>query len=89
MDTKTICQVGCLMSSTAMGLAGTSIPITDNVDSTPKTLNEWLKNNGGYDGSNDLIESVVPDIDPDRIVWGDDAYHKTNVSIPLFRVVCC
>eukprot|EP01037_Dinobryon_pediforme_P023611 gene23611-25108_t len=61
MDTKTICQVGCLMSSTAMGLFGADIPIWDGVNSdipsTPKSLNEWLKNNDGYDGSNDLIET--------------------------------
>ena len=84
MDTKTICQVGCLMSSTAMGLAGAGIPIHDgaiaDIESTPKTLNEWLKNNDGYDGSNDLIESAVPDIDPERISWTDEGFHKTNVS---------
>jgi len=82
MDTKTICQVGCLMSSTSMGLAGTSIPIESGsflqIDATPKTLNAWLKNNGGYDGSNDLIESVVPNINPERIFWPDDGFHKTN-----------
>jgi hypothetical protein len=83
MDTKTICQVGCLMSSTSMGLAGTGIPIKSilsiiDIHSTPKTLNIWLKNNDGYDGSNDLIESAVPNIDPERISWPDDAMHRTN-----------
>jgi hypothetical protein len=83
MDTKTICQVGCLMSSTAMGLAGADIPIQDftnvNVSSTPKSLNEWLKRNDGYDGSNDLIETQVPLINPARIEWNDvDAFHKHN-----------
>lgn len=80
MDTKTICQVGCLMSSTSMGLAGTNIPIKQIplIESTPKSLNEWLKNNEGYDGSNDLIETQVPLINPDRIVWPADAFHKTN-----------
>ncbi len=68
MDTKTICQVGCLMSSTAMGLAGTDIAI-NGTPSDPGVLNTWLKANGGYDGSNDLIESVVPKIDPARIAW--------------------
>lgn len=50
MDTKTICDVGCLMSSTAMALAGTEINISEDpfTESTPKTLNEWLKNNDGY-----------------------------------------
>lgn len=83
MDTKTICQVGCLMSSTAMGLAGVDIPIKSilkifDIHSTPKTLNIWLKNNDGYDGSNDLIESAVPNIDPERIFWPDDGMHRTN-----------
>lgn len=78
MVTKTICQVGCLMSSTAMGLAGTDIPIKAMIESTPKTLNQWLIHNDGYDDSNDLIESQVPLIDPSRIVWPEDAFHKTN-----------
>ena len=82
MNTKTICQVGCLMSSTSMALAGTDILIKSSlgvsVDSTPKTLNVWLKNNDGYDGSNDLIESAVPNIDPARIVWPEDAMHREN-----------
>ena len=71
------------MSSTAMGLFGADIPIWDGVNSdipsTPKSLNEWLKNNDGYDGSNDLIETQVPLIDPERIEWNDDdAFHKHN-----------
>jgi hypothetical protein len=79
MDTKTICQVGCLMSSTAMAIAGSKIAIPPNaVSSNSGTLNAWLKANGGYDGSNDLIESVVQKIDPARIVWPSDAMHTTN-----------
>lgn len=82
MVTKTICQVGCLMSSTSMGLAGTDIQIpadTDNlVDANPGTLNKWLQDNGGYDDDNDFIEPVAVNINPDRIVWPDDAMHKTN-----------
>jgi hypothetical protein len=85
MDTKTVCQVGCLMSSTSMGLAGTGILI-DNVHSDPGSLNSWLKNNNGYDGSNDLIESIVPNIDPSRITWPADAMHRTN-DLPYATVV--
>ena len=68
------------MSSTSMALNGTNIPILPRpyVTSNPRTLNQWLKNNDGYDGSNDLIETQVPLIDPSRIVWPDDAFHKTN-----------
>lgn len=65
------------MSSTAMGIAGSNITIDLNL-STPQSLNTWLQLNNGYDGSNDLIETAVPDIDPDRIFWLDDAFHKTN-----------
>jgi hypothetical protein len=81
MVTKTICQVGCLMSSTSMGLAGTDIQIPAGgglVDANPGTLNKWLQNNGGYDEDNDFIEPVAVNINPDRIVWPDDAMHKTN-----------
>ncbi len=79
MGTKTICDVGCLMSSTAMGLAGSNIPIYKDpyTASDPKTLNVWLRENGGY-SNNDLIETQVPLIDPERIFWLDDAFHKVN-----------
>eukprot|EP01038_Epipyxis_sp_PR26KG_P009444 gene9444-12725_t len=79
MGSKTICSVGCLMSSTAMGLSGTNIPIKykPEVTSTPKTLNVWLQNHDGYQDNN-LVESQVPLIDPSRISWPDDAFHKTN-----------
>jgi hypothetical protein len=88
MVTTTVCDVGCLMSSTSMGLAGSGIPIKPqpNVDSTPKTLNEWCKLNDGYDDSNDLIESQVPLIDPSRISWPEDAMHRENDL--SFETVC-
>ncbi len=41
-SSNTICSAGCLMSSAAMALKG----IGKNYD--PKSLNLWLKNNGGY-----------------------------------------
>ena len=37
-SSKTICQVGCLMSSVSMTIPGQN----------PKTLNHWLTNNHGY-----------------------------------------
>jgi hypothetical protein len=76
MGTKTICMVGCLMSSTSMGLKGTDINI-ESLSSDPQTLNNWLLDNGGYDNNN-LIESQVPLINPDRIFWPADAFHSTN-----------
>ena len=57
---------------------GVHIPIKLSVNATPKTLNSWLKNNDGYDGSNDMIETAVPNIDPDRIIWPEDGFHKTK-----------
>ena len=77
MDTKTICEVGCLMSSVSEGLAGYNISI-DGAPSNPGTLNAWLRDNNGYDGSNDLFEAVVQEINPEHIVWPSDGMHKTK-----------
>ena len=78
------------MSSTAMAIAGSNIPIKNisftSVDSTSKTLNQWLRHNDGYDGSNNLIETAVPNIDPDRIAWPEDAMHREN-DLPYDTVV--
>lgn len=56
MVTKTICNVGCLMSSVAMSIHGSGIMINNQYENksdcleeaTPHTLNIWLRNNGGY-----------------------------------------
>lgn len=77
------------MSSTSMGLAGTSIDIPDGnkkVTSNPGTLNSWLRANEGYDGSNDFIEPVLVNANPSRIAWPADAMHKTNDLI--YETVC-
>lgn len=50
-SSNTICKVGCLMSSAAMALSGTGHSYN------PKTLNTWLKSNGGY-------------VSGDLFVWG-------------------
>ena len=81
MVTKTVCQVGCLMSSTSMALRGSNIPIppppsSGSVSADPGTFNSWLKANGGYDDSNDFIESSAEQIN--GVVWPADAMHKTN-----------
>ena len=82
MVTKTVCDVGCLMSSTSMALSGTGILIpttsTSVTQSNPGSLNTWLKANGGYDDSNDFIESVAHEIDTSRVFWPSDAMHSTN-----------
>jgi hypothetical protein len=50
-SSNTICKAGCLMSSASMALAGTG----HSYD--PKSLNSWLKSNGGY-------------VSGDLFVWG-------------------
>ena len=56
MVTTTICKVGCLMSSTSMALAGNSILIDGKIPANPGTVNTWLKDNNGYDSTNDFEE---------------------------------
>ena len=46
-SSATICSAGCLMSSVSMVLADCSKSISGAV-ATPRTLNSWLRNNGGY-----------------------------------------
>ena len=47
IKTKTVCQVGCLMSSVSMALNGLGEKI-EGAESNPGTLNAWLKTHGGY-----------------------------------------
>ena len=42
MGNKTICQVGCLISSVSMALNSRNLTI-DGQDSNPGTLNAWLR----------------------------------------------
>lgn len=77
-DRKTVCAVGCLMSSTSMALAQRGILI-DGKPSTPGSLNTWLRANGGYlAGTNDLEESAVAGVSPTRISWTNSSMHRTN-----------
>ena len=55
MGNKTICAVGCLMSSTSMGMAGVGVKIPADpsaVTSDPGSFNTWLKANDGYSNNN-------------------------------------
>ena len=56
---KTICQVGCLMSSVSMALHSRGKSI-DGKSSNPGTLNAWLKTHGGYSGNLFIWGSVSP-----------------------------
>lgn len=81
----TVCAVGCLMSSTSMAIGGKDITVAGH-SSNPGSLNSWLKANGGYTSGNDLIESVIPKVDPRHISWPADAMHPTN-NIPVAHIV--
>ncbi|KAA0156399.1 hypothetical protein FNF29_01191 [Cafeteria roenbergensis] len=83
IDTDTICQVGCLMSSTTMALAGHHINV-DGKSPNPGILNSWLRDNHGYIG-NDLVESAVANVDPSRVSWPADAMHTKN-DVPLHKI---
>lgn len=84
METQTICEVGCLMSSTSMAIGGHNISIDSQI-SDPDTLNTWLRNNGGYTDGNDLIEAVVPKINASHIQWPSDGMHTSN-DIPVDQI---
>lgn len=57
-SSKTICQVGCLMSSVSMVLKGFGKKL-DGQESTPDSLNEWLKKNGGYASGDLFVWSAI------------------------------
>jgi len=78
--TSTICDVGCMMSSTAMALAGHNITIDNKEEVNPGTLNKWLIANGGYVDDDDLEESVVPKIAPTKWSWVGYLFNQTDLS---------
>eukprot|EP01113_Clastostelium_recurvatum_P050105 TRINITY_DN940_c0_g1_i1.p1 TRINITY_DN940_c0_g1~~TRINITY_DN940_c0_g1_i1.p1 ORF type:complete len:190 (-),score=44.43 TRINITY_DN940_c0_g1_i1:193-762(-) len=85
MTIETICEVGCLMSSVSMALNGKNITIAGQT-SNPAVLNSWLQKNGGYDaGSDDLEETVVPNINPTHISWVGFLYNNTSLSPPAIK----
>eukprot|EP00817_Percolomonadidae_sp_ATCC50343_P001757 CAMPEP_0117425840 /NCGR_PEP_ID=MMETSP0758-20121206/6062_1 /TAXON_ID=63605 /ORGANISM="Percolomonas cosmopolitus, Strain AE-1 (ATCC 50343)" /LENGTH=284 /DNA_ID=CAMNT_0005210627 /DNA_START=210 /DNA_END=1065 /DNA_ORIENTATION=- len=50
LGSKTICAIGCLMSSVSMGLNGHNRKINGQA-SNPATLNSYLSSHGGYSGN--------------------------------------
>ena len=52
-SSKTLCQIGCLVSSSAMALAGTVAK-----DQNPGTRNKWLTANNGYAGTQYIWSTV-------------------------------
>ena len=57
-SSATICSAGCLMSSVSMVLADCGKSIGGAV-ATPRTLNTWLRNNGGYVQGNLFVWAAV------------------------------
>ena len=66
-----------------MAIGGKNISVSSNT-STPGSLNAWLREHGGYDGENDLIEAAVPGVNPAHIQWTEAfGMHRTNdISLP-------
>ena len=75
--TKTVCQVGCLMSSISMGLAGWGWKIDYSIPVNPGTLNKWLVEDSGYTDNNNLVESVL-NYEFAQLWNPDTGMHKTN-----------
>lgn len=79
MVQDTICQVGCLMSSTSMWLYNFNFSIAGQV-STPATLNSWLQKNKGYVDGDDFEETVLSNLDS-RIAF-DTPIHSGTALTP-------
>lgn len=70
----TICTAGCLMSSVAMALTGTGRSYN------PRTLNQWLTNNGGYVNGDGYVWSSANHL---GLTWKGflgKAYIKSNID---------
>ncbi|EFA84633.1 hypothetical protein PPL_01623 [Heterostelium album PN500] len=76
--TTTVCEVGCLMSSVSMSLAGKGIQV-DGQLATPGTLNAWLKTNQGYTSNDELEEGVVAELP--AVQWVGPSIPGTSLSM--------
>lgn len=77
MQIKTICDVGCLMSSVSMGLRGHGVLVAGN-HSNPGVLNAWLRTHKGYAGDDDLDEAALDPINTTSTIWPPDGMHTSN-----------
>lgn len=80
-SSNTICKAGCLMSSAAMALSGTG------QNYNPRTLNQWLKANGGYASGDLLIWSVLSKIG--LTFEGKVANSQIKAKLDAGKVVIC
>jgi len=81
IEHKTVGEVGCLMSSTSMALNG------HGIDLNPQSLNQWLRNHGGYTDQDDMEESVIPEIDPDHVSWNETIGMHTSNDLSLDSIL--
>ena len=58
-SSKTICQVGCLMSSMSMVLNDCHKTLDGGAAANPGTFNTWLKGHGGYVSGNLYVWGAV------------------------------
>lgn len=74
---KTVCQVGCLLSSISSALAGAGVPIAA-MTANPGLLNLYLRSHRGYPDANSsaLDEAAVATVSP-RVRWPSDGMHTT------------
>ena len=86
MDNLTLCDVGCLVTSTSMAIGGHNISVA-GATSSPQSLNAWLRAHGGYDGANDLYESAVPGVNPVHIQWNESRDMHTTNDVPLADII--
>lgn len=83
--TDTLCQVGCLESSTSMAIGGHNIAV-GGATSNPGVLNAWLKAHDGYDAGNDMDEDAVTTVNPAHIQWNDTKDKIVTNSLPLTTI---
>ena len=83
MSDKTVCKVGCLMTSVSMAIRYYNITINDQL-ATPGTLNEWLKGHEGYDNHSDLYEKTLHKLNSCIIYLGSYDKNSKQLVMELF-----
>ena len=76
-NSKTVCSAGCLISSVSMVLNGCGRTIS-GAAATPKTLNNYLTNNGGYAQGDNFIWGSVATFELSYLGQTGDHYATRN-----------
>ncbi|XP_003388977.1 PREDICTED: uncharacterized protein LOC100641981 [Amphimedon queenslandica] len=93
MADKTVCKVGCLMTSVSMAIRYYNITI-NNKEATPGILNQWLRTNGGYDNESDLYEPALDKLSnkikyigkQKELMWSDIVDNLNNGTVTIANV---